>query len=51
MRKRKCSFSEIGETDSTLTLNIHNSGKEVINLSIEKLAHKYNIMNSTMDGI
>ena len=51
MRKRKCSFSEIGETDSTLTLNIHNSGKEVINLSIEKLADKYNTMNSTMDGI
>lgn len=51
MRKRKCSFSEIGETDSTLTLNIHNSGKEVINLSIEKLTHKYNTMNSTMDGI
>jgi phosphoribosylformylglycinamidine synthase len=51
MRKRKCNFSEIGETDSTLTLNIHNSGKEVINLSIEKLTHKYNTMNSTMDGI
>jgi phosphoribosylformylglycinamidine synthase II len=51
MRNRKCSFSEIGQTDSSMTLNIHNSGKEVINLSIIELAQRYNIMNSTMDGI
>jgi phosphoribosylformylglycinamidine synthase len=51
MRNRKCSFSEIGRTDSSMTLNIHNSGKEVINLSIIELAHRYNTTNSTMDGI
>lgn len=51
MRKRKCSFSEIGQTDSSMTLNIHNSGKEVINLSIIELANRYNTLNSTMDGI
>ena len=51
MRNRKCSFSEIGQTDSSMTLNIHNSGKEVINLSIIELAQRYNAMNSTMDGI
>ncbi len=51
MKNRKCSFSEIGQTDSSMTLNIHNSGKEVINLSIIELAHRYNTMNSTMDGI
>ncbi|HVE38180.1 MAG TPA: phosphoribosylformylglycinamidine synthase subunit PurL [Nitrososphaeraceae archaeon] len=50
MKNRKCSFSEIGQTDSSMTLNIRNSGKEVINLSIIELAHKYNTMNSTMDG-
>lgn len=50
MKNRICSFSEIGQTDSSMTLNIHNSGKEVINLSIIELAHKYNTMNSTMDG-
>ena len=51
MRNRKCSFSEIGQTDSSMTLNIHNSGKEMINLSIIELAQRYNTMNSTMDGI
>ena len=51
MRNRKCTFSEIGQTDSSMTLNIHNSGKEVINLSIIELAQRYNTMNSTMDGI
>ncbi len=51
MGNRKCSFSEIGQTDSSMTLNIHNSGKEVINLSITELAQRYNTMNSTMDGI
>jgi phosphoribosylformylglycinamidine synthase len=51
MRNRKCSFSEIGQTDSSMSLNIHNSGKEVINLSIIDLASRYNTMNSTMDGI
>ena len=50
MRNRKCSFSEIGQTDSSMSLNIHNSGKEVINLSIFELAQRYNMMNSTMDG-
>ena len=50
MRNRKCNFSEIGQTDSSMTLNIHNSGKEVINLSIIELAQRYNTMNSTMDG-
>lgn len=51
MRNRKCSFSEIGQTDSSMSLNIHNSGKEVINLSIIELVQRYNTMNSTMDGI
>jgi phosphoribosylformylglycinamidine synthase len=51
MRNRKCSFSEIGQADSSMSLNIHNSGKEVINLSIIDLASRYNTMNSTMDGI
>jgi len=51
MRNRKCSFSEIGRTNSMLTLNIHNSGKEVINLPIKELENRYNTMNSTMDGI
>jgi phosphoribosylformylglycinamidine synthase len=51
MRNRKCSFSEIGRTNSTMALNIYNSGKEVINLPIKELADRYNTMNSTMDGI
>ncbi len=51
IKNRKCSFSEIGHTDSSMTLNIHNSGKEVINMSIFELAHRYDTMNSTMDGI
>jgi phosphoribosylformylglycinamidine synthase len=51
MRNRKCSFSEIGQTDTSMSLNIHNSGKEVINLSIIELAQRYNTMNSIMDGI
>ena len=51
LRNRKCSFGEIGRTDSTMALNIHNSGKEVINLPIKELANRYNTMNSTMDGI
>ena len=50
MKNRKCRFSEIGRTDSTLTLNIHYSGKEVINLPIKELANRYNTMISTMDG-
>jgi len=50
IKNRKCSFSEIGQTDSSMTLNIHNSGKEVINMSIFELAHRYDTMNSTMDG-
>lgn len=51
MKNRKCSFSEIGSADSTMTLNIHNSGKEVINLPIKELAIKYNTMNNAMDKI
>lgn len=51
MRNRKCSFSEIGITDSTMTLNIHNSGKEVINLPIKELANRYNTMHGIMDGM
>ena len=51
LRNRKCSFGEIGRTDSTMALNIHNSGKEVINLPIKELTNRYNTMNSTMDGI
>jgi phosphoribosylformylglycinamidine synthase len=50
MKNRKCRFSEIGRTDCTLTLNIHYSGKEVINLPIKELANRYNTMISTMDG-
>jgi phosphoribosylformylglycinamidine synthase len=51
MRNRKCKFSEIGGTDSTMTLRIHESGKEVINLPLKELANRYNTMNNTMDGI
>ena len=50
MKNKKCSFSEIGRTDSTMALNIHYSGKEVINLPINELANRYNTMISTMDG-
>ena len=51
MRNRKCSFSEIGQTDSTMTLSIHEFGKEVINLPVKELANRYNTMSNTMDGI
>jgi len=51
MRNRKCNFSEIGRTDSTMTLRIHESGREVINLPVIELANRYNTMNNTMDGI
>ena len=50
MKNKKCSFSEIGRTDSTMALNIHYSGKEVINLPINELKNRYNTMISTMDG-
>jgi phosphoribosylformylglycinamidine synthase len=50
MKNRNCSFSEIGRTDSTMTLNIHYSGKEVIKLPINELVNRYNTMNITMDG-
>lgn len=50
MKNKKCSFSEIGRTDSTMALNIHHSGKEVINLPINELKNRYNTMISTMDG-
>jgi phosphoribosylformylglycinamidine synthase II len=50
MKNRNCIFSEIGRTDSTMTLNIHYSGKEVINLPINELVNRYNTMNITMDG-
>jgi phosphoribosylformylglycinamidine synthase subunit PurL len=48
--KRKCIFSEIGKTVPTKTLNIHYSGKEIINLSNDDLIRNYNKMNNTMDG-
>jgi phosphoribosylformylglycinamidine synthase len=50
LRKRKCIFSEIGKIDPKKTLNLHYSGKEIINLSNDDLICNYNKMNNTMDG-
>lgn len=50
LSKRNCIFSEIGKTDSTKTLNLHYSGKEIIKLSNDELIRNYNKMNNTMDG-
>lgn len=50
LSRRKCIFSEIGKTDPTKTLNLHYSGKEIINLSDDDLIRNYNKMNNTMDG-
>jgi phosphoribosylformylglycinamidine synthase len=50
LSKRKCVFSEIGKIDPTKTLNLHYSGKEIINLSNDDLIRNYNKMNNTMDG-
>lgn len=50
LSKRKCIFSEIGKTDPTKTLNLHYSGKEIINISNDDLIRNYNKMNNTMDG-
>jgi phosphoribosylformylglycinamidine synthase subunit PurL len=50
LSKRKCIFSEIGKTNPTKTLNLHYSGKEIINLSNDDLIRNYNKMNNTMDG-
>jgi phosphoribosylformylglycinamidine synthase subunit PurL len=50
LSKRKCIFSEIGKIDPTKTLNLHYSGKEIINLSNDDLICNYNKMNNAMDG-
>jgi phosphoribosylformylglycinamidine synthase II len=50
LSRRKCIFSEIGKTDPTKTLNLHYSGKEIINLSNDDLIRNYNTMNNTMDS-
>jgi phosphoribosylformylglycinamidine synthase len=50
LSRRKCIFSEIGKTDPTKTLNLHYSGKKIINLSNDDLIRNYNAMNITMDG-
>ena len=50
LSRRKCIFSEIGKTDPTKTLNLHYSGKKIINLSNDNLIRNYNAMNVTMDG-
>jgi len=50
LSRRKCIFSEIGKTDPTKILNLHYSGKEIINLSYHDLIRNYNAMNVTMDG-
>ncbi|HXV88418.1 MAG TPA: phosphoribosylformylglycinamidine synthase subunit PurL [Nitrososphaeraceae archaeon] len=49
LSRRNCIFSEIGKTDPTKTLNLHYSGKEIINLSNDNLIRNYNAMNVTMD--
>ena len=50
LSRRKCTFSEIGKTDPTKTLNLHYSDKEIINLSNDDLIRHYNTLNITMDG-
>ncbi len=50
LRRRRCIFAEIGKTDPTKILNLHYSGKEIINLSNDDLIRNYNAMNITMDG-
>ena len=50
LRSRRCIFSEIGEVETTKILNLHYSGKEIINLSVYDLACRYNSINHIMDG-
>jgi len=50
LKRRRCIFAEIGKTDPTKILNLHYSGKEIINLSNDDLIRNYNAMNITMDG-
>ena len=50
LSKRMCTFSEIGKTNPTKTLNLHYSGKEIINLSNDDLIRNYNKMTNIMDG-
>jgi phosphoribosylformylglycinamidine synthase subunit PurL len=47
---RNCVFSEIGKIDRTKILNLHYSGKEIINLPVDDLNHSYNTMNHIMNG-
>ena len=50
LRSRRCIFSEIGEVETAKILNLHYSGKEVINLPVYDLACRYNSINHIMDG-
>ena len=47
---RNCIFSEIGKIDRTKILNLHYSGKEIINLPSDDLNRSYNTMNHIMNG-
>lgn len=47
---RNCVFSEIGKIDRTKILNLHYSGKEIINLPLDDLNRSYNTMNHIMNG-
>ncbi len=47
---RNCVFSEIGKIDRTKILNLHYSGKEIINLPLDDLNRSYNTMNRIMNG-
>src|SRR5438093_252593 len=50
LRSKRCIFSEIGEVETTKSLNLHHSRKEIINLPVNDLACNYNTINHIMDG-
>lgn len=50
LRTRKCVFSEIGKVDGTMTLNLRNSGEQIIKSAVSDLEKAYNTMSKIMDG-
>jgi phosphoribosylformylglycinamidine (FGAM) synthase-like enzyme len=49
LRRKGCIFSEIGKVDRTEILNLHYSGEDIINLSVNDLSRSYNTMKQLMD--
>ena len=50
LKTRKCVFSEIGKVDGTRTLNLRDSGEQIIKLTVSDLDKAYNTMSKIMDG-